>query len=114
MQIDTNPRRELIENHPYGRELNDEEKALYTSAKESVVDGTIQVFDYEERNEHLDAEDPELSEAFELIEDATTLCEMIEELAVWRLSDVDWQEQKRIHQRAKASESNEKPEGIDE
>jgi hypothetical protein len=111
MHINTNPDYEFPDDHPYGRHLNDEERALYSSVVEAMIKGTVEMVDYQERYGHIDPDDPELSDAIELIQDSILLCEMVEELAVWRLSEADWEEKKQLHCKSKASDSNADVEG---
>jgi hypothetical protein len=111
MHINTNPNYELPDNHPYGRHLNDEERALYSSVTEAMIDGTVEILDYQKRHGNIDPDDPELSDARELTQNSAILCEMIEELAVWRLSEADWEEKKQLHCKSKASDSNADVEG---
>jgi hypothetical protein len=84
MQIDTKVDSELPENNPLIRELTAEEAALYWSTAEVLMEAAEIVIEYKKRNGDTDPETPRLSEARDLVRDASELAELIEEVAVWR------------------------------
>jgi hypothetical protein len=83
MEIDTDPEFELPDDHYVAQELTDRERVLYCSVAEQLEEG-IETLAQHRGDKELSLNTTELSEIADSVENASLLCALITEVAVWR------------------------------
>jgi len=84
MEIDTNIKLQLPDDHSTAQELSKQEWVLYLSAIEELIDCAETIEKYQEQNDGVDPEAPKLERTRESLQTAIALSELLEEIAAWR------------------------------